>query len=42
MFNAFNSNINTLKDYRLNLLQQNGNNQSSGVNSLFNQYGYWH
>ncbi len=40
MFNAFNSNINTLQDYRLNLLQQNGNNQSQGVVSLFNQYGY--
>lgn len=39
-FNAFSSSIYTLADYKTNLLLQNGNNQSVGVNSLFTQYGY--
>lgn len=39
-FNAFSSNITTLGSYRSNLLQQNGNNQSTQVIYLFSQYGY--
>lgn len=39
-FNAFTSNIYTLGSYKVNLLQQNGNNQSIQINSLFTQYGY--
>lgn len=40
MFNAFQSTIFTLQDYRVNLLQHNGNNQAVEVTNLFNQYGY--
>lgn len=39
-FNAFSSSIATLGSYKTNLLQQNGNNQSTQVTSLFSQYGY--
>lgn len=39
-FNAFNSSIATLGNYKTNLLQQNGNSQSVQINSLFTQYGY--
>jgi hypothetical protein len=39
-FNAFNSSITTLGSYSSNLLQQNGNNQSTQITSLFSQYGY--
>ncbi len=40
MFNAFTSSTNSLATYKASLLQQNGNNQSTQVNSLFSQYGY--
>lgn len=40
MFNAFQSDIFTLQEYRYKLLLQNGNNQAAGVNALFSQYGY--
>ena len=39
MFNAFQSSIYTLQDYRDKLLLQNGNNQAE-ITSLFTQYGY--
>jgi hypothetical protein len=39
-FNAFSSSITSLGSYKTNLLQQNGNNQSTQINSLFTQYGY--
>ncbi len=39
-FNAFSSSITSLASYKANLLQQNANNQSTQVNSLFSQYGY--
>ena len=39
-FNAFSSSITTLGSYKTNLLNQNGNNQSPQVTSLFSQYGY--
>lgn len=40
MFNAFQSDIFTLQDYRYKLLLQNGNNQATEVTSLFANYGY--
>ena len=40
MFNAFQSSIYTLQDYRDKLLLQNGNNQAVEITSLFTQYGY--
>jgi len=40
MFIAFSSSITTLGSYKTNLLNQNGNNQSTQVTSLFSQYGY--
>jgi hypothetical protein len=40
MFNAFSSSITSLDAYKTNLLNQNGNNQSTQVISLFSQYGY--
>lgn len=41
MFNAFQSTIFTLADYRAKLLQQNPTNQISAfVTNLFNQYHY--
>lgn len=40
MFNAFQSDIFTLQDYRYKLLLQNGNNQAAEVTSLFNLYHY--
>lgn len=40
MFNAFQSTIYTLQDYRLNLIQQNPNNQSTQITSLFSDYHY--
>ncbi len=40
MFTAFSSSITTLQNYRANLLSQNGNNQSTQVTALFNQYHY--
>lgn len=40
LFNAFGSNITTVQGYRTNLLNQNSNNQTTQVTSLFQQYGY--
>lgn len=40
IFGAYQSDINTLQQYKSRLLQQNNNNQSSQVLSLFQQYGY--
>ena len=40
MFAAFQSNINTLQDYRLRLLQTTTNPTSASVINLFNQYHY--
>ncbi|MEO9020947.1 MAG: hypothetical protein ABI237_13140 [Ginsengibacter sp.] len=40
LFNAFSSSITALGAYKTNLLQQNGNNQSTQVTNLFSQYGY--
>lgn len=40
MFNAFSSSTTTPGSYRTNLLQQNGNNQSTQVTSLFTQYDF--
>ena len=41
MFSAFQSNINTLQDYRLRLIQQNpGNPTTNQATNLFMQYGY--
>lgn len=37
-FNAFSSSISSFSSYKTNLLQQNGNNQSTQINSLFTQY----
>jgi len=39
-FNAFSSSIKDISSYKTNLLQQNANNQSTQVLSLFQQYGY--
>ncbi|MEJ7693184.1 hypothetical protein [Daejeonella sp.] len=39
-FNAFQSDIFSLQDYRNKLLLQNGNNQGSQVTSLFSEYNY--
>jgi len=40
MFNAFQSNIVTLQDYRARLLQTTTNSTSVYVTNLFNQYNY--
>ena len=40
LFNAFNSTIITLQGYKTNLLNLNGNNQMTQVNSLFTDYNY--
>src|SRR5690625_4316320 len=40
LFNALDNDVNNLGDYRQNLLQENGNNQATQVNQLFNEYGY--
>lgn len=40
IFNAFSSSTTTLGSYKTNLLNQNSNNQSIQVTSLFTQYGY--
>ena len=39
-FNAFSSSITSMGSYKTNLLNQNGNNQSTQVTSLFSQYGF--
>ena len=39
-FNALQSDVRTVPDFRNRLLLQNGNNQSPSVNTLFNSYGY--
>jgi hypothetical protein len=39
-FNALDSDINSLPNYRIRLLQENGNDQSIQVINLFGQYGY--
>jgi hypothetical protein len=39
-FNALDADINSLSNYRLRLLSENGNNQSIQVTNLFGQYGY--
>lgn len=39
-FNALDSDIKNLTDYRARLLSENGNNQATGVTSIFNFYGY--
>ncbi|MEO7044032.1 MAG: hypothetical protein ABI091_01905 [Ferruginibacter sp.] len=40
MFGAFQSNIYTLHDYRVKLLQQTTNATSANVPDLFSQYHY--
>ncbi len=40
MFNAFQSDVYSLQDYRIRLLQQNNNNQSAEIINLFSQYHY--
>lgn len=40
MFNSFQTNINTLQDYRAKLLQTTTNSTSPFVPGLFSQYGY--
>ena len=40
MFAAFQSNINTLQDYRVRLLQMTTNPTSASVTNLFAQYHY--
>lgn len=40
MFNAFQSTIYTLQDYRVKLLQQTSNPTSGFVTNLFAQYHY--
>lgn len=40
LFNALNGDITTLQAYRERLLNQNGNNQAAGVNTIFSFYGY--
>jgi hypothetical protein len=39
-FNAFDQDITTLPNYRVRLLSENANNQSAGVTTIFNFYGY--
>lgn len=39
-FNALDNDITALQDYRVRLLNENGNNQSAGVTTIFNFYGY--
>ena len=39
-FNALQSDVRSIPDFRIRLLQQNGNNQQLQVNALFNEYHY--
>lgn len=39
-FNALQSDVRSIPDFRTRLLQQNGNSQQTSVNQLFQQYGY--
>lgn len=39
-FDALDTDINDLVEYRQRLLQENGNSQAIQVNQLFNEYGY--
>lgn len=39
-FNALDADVNTLQDYRVRLLNENGNNQAAGVTTIFTFYGY--
>lgn len=39
-FNALDADIFTLQNYRIRLLQENGNNQQNEVTQLFTNYGY--
>lgn len=39
-FNSLDNDVTDLGDYRQNLLQENGNDQATGVNSIFSFYGY--
>ncbi len=40
MFNNFQSNISTLQNYKIRLLQTTSNSTSASVTNLFSQYGY--
>ncbi|MEO6638534.1 MAG: hypothetical protein ABIN25_09665 [Ginsengibacter sp.] len=40
LFNALQSDVTTLQQYRVRLLSQNNNNQATGVNTNFTFYGY--
>lgn len=40
MFNALSNDIRNLRDYRVRLLNNNGNNQGIQVTQLFNRYGF--
>lgn len=40
LFNALQSDVISIPQYRIRLLQQNNNNQISEVNTLFLSYGY--
>jgi hypothetical protein len=39
-FNALDTDITTLQDYRARLLSENSNDQATGVTAIFNYYGY--
>ncbi len=40
MFNALDNDINNPADYRVRLLNENNNNQSINLTTIFNRYGY--
>lgn len=40
IFNALQSDINSMQSYKVRLLTQNANNQLAGVNTIFTFYGY--
>ena len=40
MFNALQSDVTTLQQYRSRFIQQNPNNQTNAVTNLFGQYHY--
>jgi hypothetical protein len=40
MFNALDADVTSMPQYRVRLLQENGNNQATQVTELFNQYHY--
>lgn len=40
LFNSLDSDVSSIQNYKIRLLNENGNNQATGVNTIFTFYGY--